>query len=214
MNKLTTTHNKSNNTLKLLITSLALMLITSCATQPIVVIEDPVKQLKNLDDYDSDGVIEARDKCADTVLGASIDNDGCGTQKQFNDPLNIDIKFANNSYEVPQTAYSKIKALADFLTENEDVNVVIEGHTSKVGMQDLNQTLSENRANAILLVLVNEFNIDKKRVASFGYGFNQLEVEGDTPEAHAINRRIMAKVNTVKRIDDMKWTIYTVNQAS
>ncbi|WP_076420643.1 OmpA family protein [Colwellia sp. UCD-KL20] len=209
MNKLITL----NRTLKLLVTSFALMLITSCATQPIVVIEEPVKQLENLDDYDSDGVIKARDKCANTVLGASIDNYGCGTKKQLNEPLNIDIKFANNSYEVPRSAYSKIKALADFLNEHKDVNVIIEGHTSKVGMKDLNQTLSENRANAIVQVLVNEFHIDKSRVSSFGYGFDRLEAEGDTPEAHAINRRIMAKVNTVKRIDDMKWTIYTVNQA-
>lgn len=209
MNKLITL----NRTLKLLVTSFALMLITSCATQPIVVIEEPVKQLENLDDYDSDGVIKARDKCANTVLGATIDNYGCGTKKQLNEPLNIDIKFANNSYEVPRSAYSKIKALADFLNEHKDVNVIIEGHTSKVGMKDLNQTLSENRANAIVQVLVNEFNIDKSRVSSFGYGFDRLEAEGDTPEAHAINRRIMAKVNAVKRIDDMKWTIYTVNQA-
>jgi len=205
-------NNNFLNPIKLTITIFALVFVTSCAA-PLVVIEAPIEQLKNLDDYDSDGVIEAREQCANTMLGASIDNYGCGTQIPLEEPFNIDVKFANNSYEIPRSAYGKIEALANFLKRYNDLSVVIEGHTSNVGDKTLNQILSENRAKAVSQLLVNDFNIDQQRVTSVGYGFDRLMSTDNTALAHATNRRIMAEVNKVKKIDNMKWTIYSVNQS-
>lgn len=188
------------------------LLLGACAETTTVPMEASVYQLQNLEDYDSDGVIEAREKCAGTVLGATIDNYGCGRQTPSIEPLKVDIKFANNSYEIPSEAYGKIKELAEFLEKHQELQVVIEGHTSKVGDEELNQVLSENRASAVAFVLTNDFNLPLQRVSSVGYGFNRLEEEGNTPEAHAINRRIMAELTHIKHIDDMKWTIYTVDE--
>jgi OOP family OmpA-OmpF porin len=148
----------------------------------------------------------------ETVLGATIDNYGCGSQSPIIAPFKIDIKFANNSSTIPSPAYGRIKELAEFLDKNQDLQVVIEGHTSNVGGEELNQKLSENRAKAIAFVLVNDFNIAEERVASVGYGFAQLEELGDTAEAHALNRRIIAELSRTDHIDNMKWTIYTVDQ--
>ncbi|MCU7375972.1 hypothetical protein PEC18_35575 [Paucibacter sp. O1-1] len=44
----------------------------------IVELDKPTKQNFDLTDMDSDGVITARERCAGTILGASIDNYGCG----------------------------------------------------------------------------------------------------------------------------------------
>jgi len=206
-------NNKQPNITKLFIATFTSIFIASCAAPSLVAIEEPIEQLKNLEDYDSDGVIEERDKCPSTVLGAIIDNYGCGTQTPLIEPFKIDIKFANNSYTIPSSAYGKIKDLAAFLDKNEELLVRIEGHTSNVGDRELNQTLSENRAKAVAFVLVNDFNINEERVSSAGFGFDRLEEEGDTPSAHAINRRIMAELTKTSHIDNMQWTIYTVNQA-
>ncbi|MFB0979305.1 MAG: OmpA family protein [Alteromonadaceae bacterium] len=203
---------QNGKTTKLAIVLCTALFIVGCAETRVVVMESSVEQLKNLDDYDRDGVVEAREKCAGTVLGATIDNYGCGRQTPSIEPLNIDIKFANNSYVIPSLAYGQIKELAEFLEKHQELNVVIEGHTSLVGNGNLNQALSENRANAVAFVLVNDFNLPKVRVSSVGYGFERLEEEGDTPEAHAINRRIMAELTHTKHVDDMMWTIYTVDQ--
>ena len=54
------------------------ILLSGCAGNNIVKVEPSVKQLHDLNDLDRDGVIEAREKCANTVLGATIDNYGCG----------------------------------------------------------------------------------------------------------------------------------------
>ncbi|MGK0411307.1 MAG: outer membrane protein OmpA-like peptidoglycan-associated protein [Shewanella psychromarinicola] len=190
---------------------LTMLLITACAGKPLQVMEAQVEQLKNLQDYDSDGVIEAREKCADTVLGATINNVGCGTQTTYVEPLNVDIKFANNSYSIPPSAISEIQSLAKFLEKRPELRVIIEGHTSKVGAAELNKILSAERAKSVASLLVNDFNITPERVSSIGYGFEKLADFADNEEAHATNRRILAEFNETVIVDDMKWTIYTVD---
>lgn len=189
------------------------LVISACADTRVVAIDEPVTQLNDLADYDSDGVIKAREKCDGTTLGALIDNYGCGTKISHIEPFKIDIKFEHNSYEIPASAYVEIRKLANFLEKYPEVNILIEGHTSKVGTRALNQTLSNNRAQAVALVLATDFSIDQHRISSVGYGYEQLEVEGNTEHAHAANRRIMAEISHTESIDELKWTIYTVDQA-
>ncbi|WP_281558089.1 OmpA family protein [Thalassomonas sp. RHCl1] len=205
-------HSSNGPSSRLFALTLLALLISACARPPIVVMETNVAQVNNLHDFDSDGVIKARDKCKATVLGASIDNNGCGTQTANIQPLNINIKFANNSYEIPGTGYAEIKKLADFLNKHQTLDVVIEGHTSKTGSAGLNQALSDNRANAVAEVLVNSFNIPKYRVSSVGFGFKRPEQVGDSEAVHAVNRRIMAELAYTDHQDEMMWTIYTVDQ--
>lgn len=203
--------NKIQSMSKYLISAYAIVFITACADSNIVTLEKTVAQTNDLIDYDRDGVVKARDKCDLTTIGASIDNYGCGTQTATVAPFKIDIKFEQNSFILPSLAYVEIKKLVDFLDKHQEVNVVIEGHTSKVGSVELNQTLSENRAKAVALVLEDDFGVNKKRVSSIGYGFERLKEKGDTEEAHAANRRIIVELSDTKHIDELKWTIYTVD---
>ncbi|MBL4632028.1 MAG: OmpA family protein, partial [Paraglaciecola sp.] len=158
-------------------------------------------------------VIEAREKCADTVLGASIDNYGCGVQTSYVRPFKVDIKFEHNSFIIPPSAMAQIQQLSSLLEENKELQALIEGHTSKVGSASLNQTLSSNRADAVVSVLIEDFNIAPERVSSIGYGFERLADFEDSETAHATNRRIMVELSETVSVDAMSWTIYTVNQA-
>ena len=210
MNKLRLS--KVNSSIKLSILVSGAILLSACASKEVVNLESSVEQLKDLNDYDRDGVIEAREKCADTVLGATIDNYGCGAQTSIVEPFKVDIKFAHNSYDIPSSAIPRIQKLATFLDENAELQVLIEGHTSNVGSTQLNQILSTDRANAVVAVLVNDFNIATERVSSKGYGFERLADFADTEIAHATNRRIMAELSKTVSVDEMIWTIYTVDQ--
>ena len=144
---------------KLSLLSCGAVFLSACAGNSIVKMRSSVEQLKDLNDYDRDGVVEAREKCADTVLSATTDNYGCGTQTTYVEPLKVDIKFANNSYSIPPSAFYKIQELARVLKQEPELKILIEGHTSKVGSAQLNQTLSDNRANAVLSALTNDLNI-------------------------------------------------------
>jgi OOP family OmpA-OmpF porin len=64
----------------------------------------------------------------------------------------------------------------------------------------------------VVSVLVNDFNIATERVLSIGYGSERLADLADTEKAHANNRRIMADLSKTVSLDDMMWTIYTVDQ--
>jgi outer membrane protein OmpA-like peptidoglycan-associated protein len=210
MNKLRQIKNKPS--IKLSVLVCGAFLLSACASNEIVKLESSVEQLQELNDLDRDGVVEAREKCAGTVLGATIDNYGCGAQTTIIEPLKVDIKFAHNSYDIPPAAITEIQKLATFLEKNQELQVLVEGHTSKVGSVELNQTLSSNRAEAVVSVLVNDFDIAIERVSSKGYGFERLTDLAETETAHATNRRIMAELSKTVSVNDMIWTIYTVDQ--
>jgi len=97
------------------------------------------------------------------------------------------------------------------MTEFPQVQVTIEGHTSIKGLAEYNKKLSLNRAQAIKDILIERFNISNERVATVGYGFEQLLFEGDDSYIHAKNRRIVAEISSDREITDMKWTIYSVD---
>lgn len=89
-----------------------------------------------------------------------------------------------------------IERMAGFLTEFPDVSLVVEGHTSKVGPEAFNKKLSQQRAEAIVDVLVNKFDIDSSRLSAVGYGEERLiDLNNDAP-----NRRIEAKVQGTKEV--------------
>ena len=190
------------------------LVISACADKTIVTLEKSVKQTNDLIDYDRDGVIKAREKCDFTVADAAVDNYGCGTKTPVIEPFKIDIKFANNSSVIPSQGYAEIKKLSEYLEKHPELDILIEGHTSRVGSESLNQTLSTKRAEAVALVLINDFNIDKNRVSSKGYGFERLAVAGDNEQAHAANRRIMAELSYTQQVEELKWTIYTVDETN
>jgi len=60
------------------------LLMPACADLSLASM-DNTKQLQDLRDIDRDGVIEAREQCADTLAGSTIDNVGCS--KQVDDML-------------------------------------------------------------------------------------------------------------------------------
>ncbi|MFT4746067.1 MAG: OOP family OmpA-OmpF porin [Congregibacter sp.] len=198
--------------LKLSLLLFGTFLLSACAVNNIVSLESNVEQLKDLNDYDRDGVIQAREKCPDTTIGTSIDNNGCATQRTFIVPFKVDIKFANNSYSITPSVLPQIQELARFLEKKPELRVIIDGHTSIIGTAQLNQILSDKRAKAVASVLVNDFNIAAERVSSIGYGFDRLADFADSAAAHATNRRIMVELSETVSVDKMIWTIYTVDQ--
>lgn len=189
---------------------IAVLFLAGC-TNDIVNIEQAVIQQHNLEDLDNDGVIEAREKCADTFLGANIDNYGCSSVKRIDDSITLKINFANNSAVINQADYEKIRDVSDFMSKFPGSHVTIEGHCSRQGSQELNQILSEKRANAVADVLKNQYGIAAFRVAAVGYGFDKLLDENDSPEAHSMNRRIVAALSGTEQSTAMKWTIYSAD---
>jgi OOP family OmpA-OmpF porin len=190
------------------------LLLVGCASTPIINMADQVTAQKyDLSDLDGDGVIESREKCSTSMEGSHVDNNGCGAEISNKVRQELRVNFANNSAVIEPRYYTDIKALADFMERYPDSEVVIEGHTSKQGSSKLNMALSQRRAQAVMDLLVNNYDIATFRVSAVGYGFDRLLDEGTDKEAHAHNRRIVAELSSENQTTDMKWNIYSVDKS-
>ncbi|EGM77416.1 outer membrane protein/peptidoglycan-associated (lipo)protein [Rheinheimera sp. A13L] len=150
-------------------------------------------------DSDNDGVPDSSDLCPGTPSTDKVDANGCSifTEKEVN--FTLKAQFANDSAEIKPEYSSEIADLAAFLKRFPGTDVEIGGHASNVGGAAYNLKLSERRADAVAKVLLNEHGISANRVTVKGYGVSRPKVEGNTPAAHAANRRIEAVVTaTVK----------------
>jgi OOP family OmpA-OmpF porin len=187
--------------------------ISACSIQIKEMTPEPTVQNFDLADSEADGIINARDECPDSFDGAYVDNIGCGFDRVEKVRRKLQVNFTRGSYFVENEFLPEIKQLSDFMKDFPDANLTIEGHTSKRGAKALNTKLSKDRAQAIKDILVNTFAIEQDRITAIGYGFDRLILEGNDEESHARNRRIVAELSSYKSLTDMKWTIYSVDQA-
>ncbi|WP_419238042.1 OmpA family protein [Photobacterium leiognathi subsp. mandapamensis] len=173
-----------------------------------IVSMDNNHQVNDLRDLDHDGVIEARDQCAKSAVGAEVDNNGCGSQSEYIVRRDLHINFANDSAVVEPQYQGQIAKLADFMKQYPASKVTIEGHTSKVGRYDYNMVLSQRRAENVATDLEHQFGISANRIKAIGYGYTHLLDTGVSEEANQKNRRIVAAVSGLDRKINYKWNIY------
>ncbi|NIS61449.1 MAG: OmpA family protein [Proteobacteria bacterium] len=69
-------------------------------------------------------------------------------------------------------------------------HVVIEGHTDSTGSDELNEYLSQQRAEAVRAYFVANGTLPDRRIVAVGYGSKRPLASNQTPEGRAINRRI------------------------
>ncbi|MFT2010274.1 OmpA family protein [Pontibacter sp. 13R65] len=99
------------------------------------------------------------------------------------------ILFAVNSAELSANAKKDIDKLAQTLKSYPGTNVIIEGHTDNTGSRELNQGLSERRAQAVLNY-ARTTGVDVNRLQAKGYAFDQPIADNTTAEGRQKNRRV------------------------
>ncbi len=82
---------------------------------------------------------------------------------------------------------SKVKQAQDLFPSSE---LSIEGHTDSYGGDELNLALSEDRAIAVQLYMINSLGVPTKRITAVGYGETNPVANNETAIGRAKNRRI------------------------
>ncbi|GAB4287614.1 MAG: OmpA family protein [Marinilabiliales bacterium] len=102
--------------------------------------------------------------------------------------------FKSGKWDVDPAGQKALKKLAEVLEKNPDINIMIEGHTDNVpykgssSIED-NWDLSVKRATSIVKIILQNKNIDPKRLTASGRGeFFPID-PANTPEARQKNRR-------------------------
>ncbi|QFU21111.1 OmpA family protein [Shewanella eurypsychrophilus] len=196
--------------MKTFISILAITLLSACSS--IVTMDGNTTQVHDLNDLDTDGVIVARERCNDTVMGATIDNYGCGKVTAINERSELKILFPNDSFYIDPMYYEQVEVIASFMSEFPNTQVTIEGHCSKTGSYEHNLALSQNRADAVTSLLAERYSIASDRLTAIGYSYDRPVDESGTDIAHTRNRRVIAEVTGEDTTADMKWHIYTVDE--
>ena len=100
-----------------------------------------------------------------------------------------DVLFATGKADLSASAKKSVGTLAEFLQENPNRNVLIEGHTDSVGADDYNLALSQRRADSVKDHLL-ENGVYAGRITAVGYGKKYPVASNDTAAGKAQNRRV------------------------
>ncbi len=158
-------------------------------------------------DNDGDGILDGDDACpneAEVVNGVD-DDDGCPDEADIevvgdNILLRDRVYFDFANARVRGRSWPMLAQIARLLQAHPEYLVVsIEGHCDEIGSDQVNQWLSERRANRVRDFLIERHGIDPDRLRVAGFGRSRPLVEGHTDEDRALNRRVEFRIVRVDR---------------
>jgi outer membrane protein OmpA-like peptidoglycan-associated protein len=142
-------------------------------------------------DTDNDGVHDGIDKCI-TIPG-TMANLGCPeikkeTKQLFQKALQ-GIQFETGKAKIKPISYPILNAIAKVMSDNPSYKLLIGGHTDNVGADDMNMTLSQDRATAVSNYLI-EKGVSPMRLSATGYGETKPVDTNDSVKGRTRNRRV------------------------
>lgn len=96
--------------------------------------------------------------------------------------------FEFDDSRISANAGAVLQQHADFLVQNPNVRVTIEGHCDERGTPEYNIALGERRAKAVVQYLQN-LGVSSSQLTTVSYGEEKPLVRSSTNEAYAQNRR-------------------------
>jgi len=143
------------------------------------------------------GAALARSVEADEAVAALLaryaalaDLGGCYTEQGLSVSLDEqELRFASGQAELPPAERPSLDKMAELLVDQPALRVRIEGHTDNAGSETLNLELSEQRAEAVKLALV-ERGVGTDRVIAEGVGAARPIADNATSEGRSRNRRV------------------------
>ena len=148
-------------------------------------------------DTDGDGVLDKDDLCPNEAGPA--DNKGCpqvddNVQKQLNAYAKT-ILFDTGKATIKFESAEVLGQILTVLKKYPNSRFSIEGYTDSVGKRDKNILLSQNRADAVKIYLV-QGGIDQSRLESKGYGPDKPIASNKNKKGRELNRRV--EINLIK----------------
>lgn len=159
-------------------------------------------------DSDGDGVVDREDACPNEAGVAA--HRGCPepkpepappppapepapqaptTEAPTRLPTEHHVQFPVGQSTLSDSERRNLDAVADYMKAHPAVSLRIEGHTDNTGPDELNRTLSQERADAVRQYLIQQ-GIENSRLVAKGYGPDRPIASNDTPEGRSANRRV------------------------
>ncbi len=115
---------------------------------------------------------------------------------QLTEDLKLELRvFFDTNKSIIKTQYQpEIAKVADKLKEFPSATAEIKGYTDSRGSRQLNDRLSQARAEAVKSSLASDYGIDAGRLTAKGYSWDDPVASNKTVEGRALNRRVVAVI--------------------
>jgi outer membrane protein OmpA-like peptidoglycan-associated protein len=100
-----------------------------------------------------------------------------------------DVLFDTGKSDLKAGAQRPIEQIAAFLGENPERRVQVEGFTDSQGSNEYNMELSQRRADAVAMAIMQR-GVDAQRVRALGYGEEFPKAGNESPGSRQLNRRV------------------------
>jgi outer membrane protein OmpA-like peptidoglycan-associated protein len=104
------------------------------------------------------------------------------------------VLFDTGKYALRPESTELLHKVATLVQSYPGLPIVIEGHTDSVGSTESNQTLSQNRARAVVEWLAKNSAIPAGCLSSKGFGETRPVATNDTSDGRQLNRRVEVKI--------------------
>ena len=153
-------------------------------------------------DEDKDGVTDAKDKCPGTAVNVIVDDKGCAkvVKTEIKEAIKeeVNIVFDTNKAIIKPEFKGEVAKISDLAKANGNAFITIEGHTDASGNPAKNKVLSQERATAVMNMLISDYGIPAARVTAVGFGSSKPVADNTTVEGKAKNRRVIAVLTAEK----------------
>lgn len=167
------------------IIALALMLAACGGTQ------EREQQSAAVEDRSSSAAADREDQAGTRTFGAEADERaGFSSLDDPASPLSVRILYFDyDSSEVLPAYREVLEAHANYLAQNPNTTISLEGHADERGSREYNLALGERRAQSVKrLMLV--FGPSSSQIRTTSYGEERPVVDGHDDEAWSQNRRV------------------------
>ena len=97
--------------------------------------------------------------------------------------------FYQSSHELLNESFDQLDLIFNFLNENENLTVFLEGHTDNIGNAKKNLELSGKRVQTVKKYLITK-GINKKRIDGKGFGGERPLISNKSSSSNKLNRRV------------------------
>lgn len=133
-------------------------------------------------------MVVTEDKALQDVVAVNKKSENL-TVLSFKEPINFEI----NSDKLDANSTARVKQVASALKKYPNNAIRVTGHTDSIGNPDYNVDLSQRRAKAVAMALVEE-GVAADKVSFVGYGATKPVATNKTRAGRAQNRRVELEV--------------------
>jgi peptidoglycan-associated lipoprotein len=126
-----------------------------------------------------------KDEVAPVTDGSSVP---LTVEERFKQEVGDRVYFDLDRYDVRPEGMATLQRQAQFLNENPQYTIRVEGHCDERGTREYNLALGDRRANAVREALVS-LGVDRGRLSTISYGKDRPECSESGEQCWQMNRK-------------------------